>query len=62
MSDTDAKILLALGNGARTHHIGKAMGWDTPRAGRALRRLEKEGVVMRDHQHSAINDLRWLPS
>lgn len=62
MSETDAKIMRALGDGARTHHIASRMGWDTPRANRALRRLERDGVVIRDAVHSAVNDLRWIPA
>ncbi|WP_394659907.1 hypothetical protein [uncultured Novosphingobium sp.] len=61
MSTTDDKIMQMLGTGARTHHIAKKMGWDTPRANRALRRLEKDGRVKRDARHSAVNDIRWLP-
>jgi len=61
MSETDAKLLRALGDGARTHFVASRMGWDTPRANRALRRLEKEGAVIRDQQRSAVNDIRWLP-
>lgn len=60
MSETDAKIMQALGDGARTFHIARKMGWDTPRANRALRRLEKDGIVIRDTARSAANDIRWL--
>lgn len=62
MSETDAKIMRMLGNGARTYHLADKMGWDTPRAGRALRRLEKEGKVKRDDRSSAVNDIRWIPT
>lgn len=61
MRNTDAKIIAVMGHGARTYQIASKMGWETPRANRALRRLEKDGKVKRDAHASASNDIRWIP-
>lgn len=58
----DRKLIEAIGDGARTFQVAARMGWGTPMTRRALYRLEKAGLIQRDVKHSAVNDVRWLPT
>lgn len=61
MDESDRALIRSMGQGARTFYIAKCVGRSTDSTRRALRRLEKEGLVRRDAGRSAVNDIRWLP-
>lgn len=58
----DRKLIEAIGDGSRTFQVAARMSWGTPMTRRALYRLEKAGLIQRDAKHSAVNDVRWLPT
>lgn len=61
---SDERVMEKLGEGRRTHHVAKRLGWvqGTNLARRYLLRLEKAGKVKRHPQYTATNDIYWVPA
>lgn len=61
---SDNRVLEALGEGGRTFHVARRLGWQngTNLARRYLQRLEKAGKVERHPRFSYPNDIYWRPT
>ena len=61
---TDALVMATLRDGGRTHQLAERLGMCNrrPEILRRLRKLETAGRVMRNPQHTAVNDIYWEPT